>query len=159
MVLRLGSTQPSSEGMELKPKKKGNGTPALILRIDHPPTYPTLMHSSNVGGGKVVTATEDTSVLPAWRKAYVHLIGTGAGPFKTDSLNPLVRAYANESSLTDPNWKADFWPPTTPSSPQSRASTTPMASSGPLLALVWTSGPSRMGASAIPPHHLMLWLQ
>ncbi|KAK2804805.1 hypothetical protein FQN51_001447 [Onygenales sp. PD_10] len=65
-----------------------------------------------VGGGAVLTGGEDTSVLPAWRKAYVHLIGTGAGVFKVDPLRALAPdsgAYVNEASALNPDWKNDFW--------------------------------------------------
>ena len=59
-----------------------------------------------VGGGKVLDPDDDTSVLPAWRQAYVHLIGTGEalvgngeGQFNVDSLRALapdMGAYVNE---------------------------------------------------------------
>lgn len=52
-----------------------------------------------VGGGKVLDPDDDTSVNPAWRQAYVHLIGTGLGEFTTDSLRTLAPdsgAYVNE---------------------------------------------------------------
>ncbi|TGZ81304.1 FAD-binding domain-containing protein, partial [Ascodesmis nigricans] len=57
-------------------------------------------------------AEPDTSVLPAWRKSYVHLIGTGAGAFMADSLRTLAPdtgAYVNEAHFKNPNWKTDFW--------------------------------------------------
>ncbi|KAL1955726.1 hypothetical protein VTO42DRAFT_8124 [Malbranchea cinnamomea] len=65
-----------------------------------------------VGGGKVFDPDDDTSVLPAWRQAYVHLIGTGVGIPKVDSLRTLAPdtgAYVNEASAQNPNWKQDFW--------------------------------------------------
>lgn len=52
-----------------------------------------------VGGGKVFNPDDDTSVNPAWRQAYVHLIGTGLGEFTVDSLRTLAPdsgAYVNE---------------------------------------------------------------
>ncbi|PGG95888.1 hypothetical protein AJ79_09825 [Helicocarpus griseus UAMH5409] len=65
-----------------------------------------------IGGGAVLSSTEDTAVLPAWRQTYVHLIGTGVGDFKVDSLRKLAPdtgAYVNEASHENPNWKTDFW--------------------------------------------------
>lgn len=59
-----------------------------------------------VGGGKVLDPDDDTAVLPAWRKAFVHLIGTGEGlvgngegQFNVASLRalaPEMGAYVNE---------------------------------------------------------------
>jgi hypothetical protein len=58
-----------------------------------------------VGGGKVFHPDDDTSVLPAWRKAYVHMIGSrypgSRGVESLRELAPESGAYANEvSSLT-----------------------------------------------------------
>lgn len=52
-----------------------------------------------IAGGKVLTQGRDTSVLPAWRKAYVHLIGTGKGFPDVSALKALgasMGAYSNE---------------------------------------------------------------
>ena len=59
-----------------------------------------------VGGGAVFNPSNYTSVNPAWRSAYVHLIGTGIGNIGTGpgefnvnslrSLAPDMGAYANE---------------------------------------------------------------
>lgn len=61
-----------------------------------------------VGGGKVWTAGNEktTSVNPAWRKAYVHLIATGAEQPNADSLRKLapdMGAYANEVRVWIPH--------------------------------------------------------
>ncbi|KAI5856026.1 hypothetical protein BZA05DRAFT_434459 [Tricharina praecox] len=85
---------------------------AAALKAAMPQVPDGQLRGHLVGGGKVMTSTEDTSVLPAWRKAYVHLIGTGVGLVKTDSLRTLapdMGAYVNEASSTNPNWKTDFW--------------------------------------------------
>ncbi|KAF1815079.1 hypothetical protein P152DRAFT_480166 [Eremomyces bilateralis CBS 781.70] len=65
-----------------------------------------------IGGGKVLTQGQDTSVLPAWRKSYVHLIGTGVGfpdVSGLKALDPTMGAYSNEASIKEPNWKQTFW--------------------------------------------------
>jgi hypothetical protein len=52
-----------------------------------------------ISGPKVWAQGKDTSVHPAWRKAYVHLVATGAGTPKIDGLRELVPdngAYVNE---------------------------------------------------------------
>ncbi|KAF2436679.1 FAD-binding domain-containing protein [Tothia fuscella] len=55
----------------------------------------------------------NTSVLPAWRKAYVHMIGTRVGNWTSvDSLRrlaPEMGAYANEAFYASANWKTEFW--------------------------------------------------
>jgi hypothetical protein len=57
-----------------------------------------------VGGGKVHNPDDDTGVLPAWRKAYSHVIGYNIpGQANVDSLRKLAPdsgAYANEVSYT-----------------------------------------------------------
>jgi hypothetical protein len=65
-----------------------------------------------VGGGKVLTLGNDTSVLPAWRKTIVHIVLTGVGqPDATPlrKLAPDMGAYANEASFKTPGWKEAFW--------------------------------------------------
>jgi hypothetical protein len=56
-----------------------------------------------VGGGKVFKPDDDTAVNPAWRKAYVHLIGyKEEGKASVDSLRELapdMGAYGNEVRL------------------------------------------------------------
>ncbi|KAK3077145.1 hypothetical protein LTS18_011099 [Coniosporium uncinatum] len=66
-----------------------------------------------VAGGKVMDPDDDTSVLPAWRKAYVHVIGIKTlGMRGVDSLRRLAPgsgAYANEADPQDTDWKRTFW--------------------------------------------------
>ncbi|KAF2428253.1 FAD-binding domain-containing protein [Tothia fuscella] len=66
-----------------------------------------------IGGGKVLKPDDDTSVLPAWRKTYVHLIGFNSpGLASVDSLRKLapdMGAYANEAYPLNPDWKKTFW--------------------------------------------------
>jgi len=66
-----------------------------------------------VSGGKAHEPVEDaTAVNPAWRRAYVHLICTGAGAWMCDSLRELAPdsgAYGNEASLRQPGWREAFW--------------------------------------------------
>ncbi|KAF2404017.1 FAD-binding domain-containing protein [Trichodelitschia bisporula] len=60
-----------------------------------------------VGGGQVFKGGNDTSVHPAWRKAYVHLIGTGVGGYPNiTALKRLASdsgCYSNET-MWGPNY-------------------------------------------------------
>jgi hypothetical protein len=62
----------------------------------------TVLQGHLVGGGKVFHPDDDTSVLPAWRKAYTHVIGYNTkGKSSVDSLRKLapdMGAYSNEVS-------------------------------------------------------------
>lgn len=54
-----------------------------------------------VAGGKASEYNNETSIVPAWRQAYVHLVGFKVGSSNVDSLRkiaplPLSGAYANE---------------------------------------------------------------
>ncbi|KAF2402488.1 FAD-binding domain-containing protein [Trichodelitschia bisporula] len=66
-----------------------------------------------VAGGKAAHPDDDTAVLPAWRNALVHLIGTRIpGVVSVDSLrkiSPDSGAYANEAYYLEENWKETFW--------------------------------------------------
>jgi hypothetical protein len=65
-----------------------------------------------IGGGKVRTLGNDTSVLPAWRKAIAHIVLTGVGQPDAAAfrkLAPDMGAYMNEASTKTPNWKEAFW--------------------------------------------------
>jgi hypothetical protein len=61
-----------------------------------------MLRSHLVGGNKVLKLGNDTSVLPAWRKAFVHIIGSTAdGTPNIQSLrdiSPDMGAYINEVS-------------------------------------------------------------
>jgi hypothetical protein len=61
-----------------------------------------------VAGGKVSHPDDDTAVLPAWRTALVHLIGTrsatSVGVQSLRELSPESGAYANEVSGLKPHW-------------------------------------------------------
>ena len=65
-----------------------------------------------IGGGKVFQSNNGTSLLPAWRKAYVHLILVGSN--QTDAtplrrLAPNMGEYVNEGSRLTPDWRNAFW--------------------------------------------------
>jgi len=66
-----------------------------------------------VAGGKVVDPDDGTSVLPARRTAYVHIISIKTlGLRRVDSLRRLAPgsgAYANEADPQDTDWKQTFW--------------------------------------------------
>lgn len=65
------------------------------------------MRGHLVGGNKVMSSGTDTSVTPAWRRAYVHLMTTGNDKRYVDALRDLSKevsptitgAYINEVSL------------------------------------------------------------
>jgi hypothetical protein len=51
------------------------------------------------GGGKVLEGGNETSVMPAWRKTFVHILGTGQGTGRVDAMRelaPNMGAYVNE---------------------------------------------------------------
>jgi hypothetical protein len=55
------------------------------------------------GGGKVLQENNATSVLPAWRKTFVHILGAGQEAGNVDSMRelaPNMGAYVNEVSNT-----------------------------------------------------------
>jgi hypothetical protein len=68
-----------------------------------------------IGGGQVLALgkNDTTSILPAWRKTYLHLILYAEG--KPDALAlrkfaPEMGAYVNEASAANvPNWRTSFW--------------------------------------------------
>jgi len=65
-----------------------------------------------VGGGKASQSNSGTSLLPAWRKAYVHLITVGSE--QTDAtplrkLAPNMGEYVNEGFPLSPEWRNAFW--------------------------------------------------
>jgi len=66
-----------------------------------------------VSGGKAHRPDDDTSVLPAWRKAYVHTIGYKVpGKASVDSIRSISQesgAYANEAYALEEDWKTSFW--------------------------------------------------
>lgn len=65
-----------------------------------------------VGGPGVSQRGKDTSVLPAWRRAYGHVITLGSG---TPDISPLRKlapdmgAYANEAWSNSTGWRTDYW--------------------------------------------------
>lgn len=70
------------------------------------------MRGQLIGGGKVLSLGNDTSVVEAWRRTYAHIILTGYGqpdaaPFR--ALAPDMGAYANEASYLTPGYKEAFW--------------------------------------------------
>ena len=76
---------------------------AQVLKDSMPQLPQGQLRGHLIGGGKVLDPDDETSVLPAWRKAYVHLIGTGVGIPNVDALRTLapdMGAYANEVSNT-----------------------------------------------------------
>jgi FAD/FMN-containing dehydrogenase len=70
------------------------------------------LRGQGVGGPGVFSRGNDTSVVPAWRKTYCHLILIGskdpdASPMR--KLAPEMGAYANEASRLTPGWQKAFW--------------------------------------------------
>ncbi|KAF2422745.1 FAD-binding domain-containing protein [Tothia fuscella] len=65
-----------------------------------------------IGGGKVLTEGNDTSVLPAWRKTIAHIVLTGLGQPNVEPLRRFASnmgAYSNEASYKTPGWKEAFF--------------------------------------------------
>jgi hypothetical protein len=65
-----------------------------------------------IGGGKAFQSNNDTALLPAWRKAYAHLIMVGTDQTNATSLRklaPNMGEYVNEGSRLTPNWRHAFW--------------------------------------------------
>jgi len=69
-----------------------------------------------VSGGKVHQYGAETSVNPAWRRAYSHIIASadGGGSIHPDTssmkaLKPDTGVYLNEASTNQTNWKQAFW--------------------------------------------------
>ena len=70
------------------------------------------LRGQGVGGPGVFSRGNDTSVVPAWRKTYCHIILIGskdpdASPMR--KLAPEMGAYANEASRFTPGWRKAFW--------------------------------------------------
>jgi hypothetical protein len=77
---------------------------AAALKESMPKMARGMLRGHLIGGGQVLKRSNSTSVNPAWRQSYVHLIGTGAGqpnvtPLKTLASN--MGSYSNEVSSTD----------------------------------------------------------
>jgi hypothetical protein len=68
-----------------------------------------------IGGGQVIEKgrNDTTSVLPAWRKTYLHLIIYAYGKptsFPLRNFAPDMGAYANEAyPATHQNWQSTYW--------------------------------------------------
>jgi hypothetical protein len=85
---------------------------AQVLEASMPKMDQGQLRGNLIGGGKVFQLGRDTSVHPAWRKAYTHLIQTGVGAPDAAALRefaPESGAYANEASPKQPNWKQAYW--------------------------------------------------
>jgi hypothetical protein len=65
-----------------------------------------------VSSGKSSSSDNETSVLPAWRKAFVHLIGFKAGNISIDSIRKISAdsgAYVNEAHPSEASFASQFW--------------------------------------------------
>ncbi|QDS68944.1 hypothetical protein FKW77_008585 [Venturia effusa] len=87
---------------------------AQVLEDAMPKMEDGQMRGQLIGGGKVNTLGNDTSVVPAWRKTVTHIVLTGYGqpdssPFRAHA--PEMGAYVNEASYLTPDWKEAFWGP------------------------------------------------
>ncbi|KAF2667400.1 FAD-binding domain-containing protein [Microthyrium microscopicum] len=70
------------------------------------------LRGQGIGGPGIHKRGNDTSVVPAWRKAYTHIIHLGskdpvASAMRT--LAPEMGAYLNEASRFTPGWRTVFW--------------------------------------------------
>src|ERR1700761_2257225 len=85
---------------------------AKALQEAMPKLNNAMLRGHLVAGGKAMVENKGTSVNPAWRKAYVHIIGTGVGVPNIGALKTLAKdsgAYSNEASWRETNWKQTFW--------------------------------------------------
>ncbi|KAE9992891.1 hypothetical protein EG327_007368 [Venturia inaequalis] len=85
---------------------------AQVLEDAMPKMEDGQMRGQLIGGGKVTSLGNDTSVVPAWRRTYSHIVLTGygqtdAGPFRAHA--PDMGAYVNEASYLTPGYKEAFW--------------------------------------------------
>jgi hypothetical protein len=67
-----------------------------------------------VSGGKAHRPDDETSVNPAWRRAYAHCLTLHMAPFGGSAkalreLAPDTGAYGNEAFYGDSDWKQTFW--------------------------------------------------
>jgi hypothetical protein len=88
---------------------------AAVLKASMPKLPGANLGGQFIGGGKVIELGENdtTAVLPAWRKAYVHLILYGYGKPSSLPLRefaPDMGAYVNEAyPATHLNWQSTYW--------------------------------------------------
>jgi FAD/FMN-containing dehydrogenase len=85
---------------------------AKALESSMPKVWLGELRGQVVGGGKVFQSNNDISLLPAWRKAYVHLIMVGSGQPNATALRklaPNMGEYVNEASRLTPDWRNAFW--------------------------------------------------
>lgn len=89
---------------------------ATALQNAMPQLENAQLRSHLVGGNKVIKngdpKTDETSVNPAWRRAYVHMMTTGVGKVSAQALreiSPEGGAYVNEAWDKHPNYKQTFW--------------------------------------------------
>jgi len=76
---------------------------AVALQRSMPQMPKGMLRGHLIGGGEVLSRSLSTSVNPAWRRTYVHLIGTGEGSPNVTALKdvaPRMGAYANEVRKT-----------------------------------------------------------
>jgi hypothetical protein len=84
---------------------------ANAMKESMPQAANGMLRGHLVGGGKVIDPAADTytTVNPAWRRAFVHLIATGgASPNATaiKMIDPESGSYSNENGGSrEPNWK------------------------------------------------------
>jgi hypothetical protein len=88
---------------------------AQALELAMPRLENAQLRSHLVGGGKVIKLggeKDETSINPAWRRAYVHMMTTGIGKVSAQALrdiSPNGGAYVNEAWDKHPNFKQTFW--------------------------------------------------
>jgi hypothetical protein len=86
-----------------------------VLKATMPNLPAAVLGGQFVGGGQVIELgkNDTTSVLPAWRKTYVHLILYAYGQPSALPLRqfaPDMGAYANEANpATHQNWQSTYW--------------------------------------------------
>lgn len=88
---------------------------AEALELAMPQLENAQLRSHLVGGGKVIKLggeKDETSINPAWRRAYVHMMTTGIGKVSAQALraiSPEGGAYINKAWDKHPDYKQTFW--------------------------------------------------
>lgn len=70
------------------------------------------LRGQGIGGPGIFSQGNDTSVVPAWRRTYTHIIHLGSKDPVADpmrKLAPKMGAYVNEASRFTPGWRTAFW--------------------------------------------------
>jgi Berberine and berberine like len=88
-----------------------NPTFASVIKASVSKLPGAILMNHLVSGPKAWAASgaNETSACPAWKKAYVHVIGIGSSINPIRAISKDMGAYANEASPYEEEWKETFW--------------------------------------------------